>query len=246
MASRQKTFDSFLRDDNFVPYAKQVAEWNFIANSKKIVNGIKVREFQWGLIEEEAEEIFAAVKESDKKQTLAEVCDLFVVSTYGLFLHLHENNRGCTLDEVISKMAETCSVPKGRGRTSLYSLDENIFSKQQYEVVKWAINALEQFGGNSTGALQAIIDANYTKFPFATDLIAAYDQHGLPYGDDICKQECARIEEEFKGRYKGVQCEHVLLNENDLVGRLIFRDDQGKILKPLTFKKADISPFVLK
>lgn len=249
MASRQKTFESFLARNDYSDFALQVARWNYLANGKDIVNGKDKQAFQWTLIQEEVEEIIDAVKEGNKKQTLAEICDLFVVSSYLAFLKIHENNKGAGVDTVVQKMGEYLYAPRTKERLSLFGIDESVANQETYSTLKWAVSALNQYGADSMYALQAIIDANYTKFPLVTELIQAYAEHNIPTDADntvfhgLCTQECLRIEEEFKGRYKGVTCEHVILDDNDLVGRLIFRDDQGKILKPLTFKKADISSF---
>lgn len=66
-----------------------------------------------------------------------------------------------------------------------------------------------------------VMESNYSKFPMITEI-------------DSPDQECKDIEERSNGRYTGVTFKTVEDNEGNK--RYVFKDSNGKIVKPKTYK----------
>lgn len=71
-------------------------------------------------------------------------------------------------------------------------------------------------------AFNAVMESNYSKFPLIEEI-------------DSPEQECKDIEERSNGRYTGVTFKTVEDNEGNK--RYVFKDSNGKIVKPKTYKE---------
>lgn len=236
-------FNSFIRPTNLYPLAERVIQWNFIANNECFNNEDVNRAKQWELIEEEANELFTAARENDAVELLDAVCDLFVVSSYGCFLHNLKEKGGNLRD---AKNALVTNSTAKESRVSLFDLESIIYeSKSVYRVYRWTVNALYSLSANTIEAFNEVMDSNDSKFPTKADFHA--EAVAIGHGTNTDKHfelECQRIEDLSAGRYKGVS--YKLINDPIKPGffRVVFRDDTGKIMKPCTFRSPQLGKYI--
>lgn len=79
--------------------------------------------------------------------------------------------------------------------------------------------------GTGVELMEEVMRANWTKFP--------------KVGEVVPEEECAYIE--GQGRYKGVDWSVVNVNG---VGYYVFKDENGKIVKPSTFQEPQLIPIL--
>lgn len=236
-------FNSFNRPVSLTALSERVIQWNFIANNESFANEEANRSKQWELVEEEADELFKAASDNDAVELLDAVCDLFVVSSYGLFLDrlkgVGSNIREAKKELFRDSVAKETSV-------SILELESIIYdSKSVYQAFRWSVDALYSLSVNSIEAFNEVMDSNDSKFPTKAEFHAAAVTVG--HGSNPDKHfelECRRIEEMSGGRYKGIT--HKLINDPAKPGffRVVFRDDSGKIMKPCTFRSPQLGKYI--
>lgn len=204
----------FQKSTDFTKFSNMIIDWNATGRQGKHDFSEKTIDFQKKLVKDELDEMMEAFENKDATELLKEMCDVFVVASYWHFLTTGKKEK-----------PQVLMLP------ALYDIDYFTQIKYDFEtlespylVLQDIMILLNSFNADTTSALLEVIDSNYSKFPFTSEI----------YNTDI---ECKRIEEEFKGRYKGVTVQTF----ND---HLIFKSDAGKILKPVTYRDADVKKFL--
>lgn len=171
-------------------------------------------EQQRALVIEEARELVEAFESGDPAATLKEATDLLVVSCYFDNITNYPSNYRLY---TIAEIPFSILQIKRRLEKPL----EGVIGISYY-----ATSILASINADVEGAMQAVIDSNMSKFPVGSS--KEKQQH---------LAEAKRIEENSDGRYKGVK--HSYNN-----GRVIYRDENNKIMKPDTYTAPNIGRFV--
>lgn len=209
-------------------FAQSVIDWNYQANSQAHDFSDEKYDKQCNFIREEFQEVVEAIESGDKRETIKELVDLVVVSSYAMFL------RGCFgLD-----FKPNPFFHKQMERVYF----ENIVYPYPTNVYNWAIQQLISIGSFEEIA-DGILEANWSKLPEKSEWIetcvnyyAFLDEFdGNP---QLCPTQDALLCEvedlEADGRYTGVHME-----EFEYKGKMhiVLKDSNNKILKPITFKE---------
>jgi len=85
---------------------------------------------------------------------------------------------------------------------------------------------------NYRKALDEVLSSNESKIPTEEDFLWQYHSEAVSLEEAISLEE-KRIEEKSLGRYTGVK-------GSKINGRVVFKDSNGKIMKPCTFFEPDL------
>lgn len=244
MSSAYGNLSDNIRSRDFYEQAVRVVKWNEMARGKEHDYSNKAKENQFKLIREECEELFTAAKENDRIEMLDAICDMFVVSSYGVFL---SQNAVMGYDTALRRMSFR-EPQKADSSLSLLELEAYLYTDKNVSAIyQWSVKALCVFDANTRGGLLEVLDSNDSKFPRLVDLIDAQRAAGIVVdgSKDPIKVEAERLNKEHDGRYWGIYGTQIGVGENsELDGRVVFRDINNKIMKPLTFRPANLSSFV--
>lgn len=214
-------------------FVKSVIDWNYVAGDSAHDYSIEKVKAQRGFIVEEFNEVCDALAENNLRETIKELVDLVVVSSYAMFLDgKNPDYHWFDINPFFRKTLQQMFYENISYGTSM--VPDNVY--------QWAVLQLEQLG-NFEEIADGILEANWTKIPTVEDFILTmvrsswtldrYDSD--PYS---CPLEVAANEQikfiESEGRYVGVTYKLV-----DYTGkqRIVFKDSTGKVVKPVTFKK---------
>lgn len=200
----------FLKD--YKQYAEEVARWNMIANNGQMNRSYEALKIQERLIEEEFNEL---VNEYGKEKIdfLKELCDLFVVSSYMMFLKDE-------VDDITFINDTKYGSPSISG--ALGTLSDLILMRDWYGVVKCCVGLLTTIDADTKKALSLVNQNNFSKF-------VHYDEESEVIYDHIIKE----IESKSEGRYTDITWAKV----GDYV---VFKDGKGKIMKPTNYKSVNL------
>ena len=204
--------------DNFY---KEVIAWNLAFRPEGYIFTQEDIEKQSILVLEEFNECLEELKKGDVYSLKKELVDLIVVSSFADYI----------------KNKQEPFFPDNE--TYQYSLSDvhNWIDLHEYTwVSQFACAVLEKLG-NFQHIADGILKANWGKFPIVEELANfnavsrdLYNYHGI---EAVIENECKMIEDKSEGRYSGVTCKEVEIKGNK---HLIFTDNNGKIMKPSTFK----------
>lgn len=212
--------DFIFRDHDFTWAFSRVVEWNKVARDGKHIFDDKTISFQKKLVEEETKELFDAIDAKDKVEALDALCDMFVVGSYWYFLQNKDNKPSSYI----------ASIPL-HGVDYVKAAKFDIEQDSSYLFMMSVTSMLLKFEGNVKGALEEVLSSNDSKFPLVQDSDA------LASPEDTCRW----IESENEGRYTGVTAKIIGKGKDK---RYVFLDSNGKIMKPKTFFKPDLTKFV--
>lgn len=228
--------------DFYKKAAKHVIDWNAKAR------GGEQPEFdqamfvsQIGFVREELKEYEEAAKTNDHVELLDAAADVFVVSSYLVYmffgeeatLKFLENQVGTVFTETIytdfDNMEATFTDP-----VQMAVLSAGIMNLARDTLVR-SVYADKKI-------MKEVLDSNDSKYPTKKQLLAVWNTSDI---DLAISQECAAIEERNanrpEGAYTGV---HATYNEKQKV--YVFFDDKGKIMKWSGFVKPDIAKIIAK
>ena len=205
---------------NYVEQAQAVKRWNMIANGGEMRCGLDALELQANLITEEGKEVFAALATKSINDFAKELCDLFVVTSYMIYIEsvfLEKGERGVNEDAVFSLDLQEGDRTPFRMLENLSEAVEQVWCAAILNNVIGLLTALDVDG---KAILNSVIKNNFSKFsPVRVD-----------EGVVVFDARCEELEEASEGRYKGVTWQLV-------EGYIIYRSSTGKILKPIGFKE---------
>ena len=237
----------------------RVLDFNLTARGKHDFS-LKTVQFQKTLVNEEMEELMEAIFARDRTEVIDALCDLFVVGTYWHFLakmndylegvgedELHNTREG-SLRRSMYQMVEEDSVREvedylasGRfgGESPGYlvsRLKDSIDSDFSHTAVTLIAELLRSLNFDHETALNQVLSSNDSKLPKYAELKSELDNllgDGLIDFNTAAEElvlsvQAELLNSEHAGRYEGITGS--LLN-----GRAVFKDSNGKIMKPCTF-----------
>ena len=181
------------------------------------------------LLEEEAKELFTAIKDKDKVEFLDAVVDTMVVGSFYMLLVGEDKNKLSKTDPQSMQV--------------LMEAFEEALNFGWYESLYWiSTDLFRALNVDHNLAVETVIDSNLSKFPTIYELANAYhDKYGFIESIDVVDWQCDYIESQ--GRYTGVHCKTVVDSEG--VERLTFwaTHDNGeeklKYVKPISYVDPD-------
>jgi hypothetical protein len=227
---KHEDVEFFAKPYNFGEFYKAVISWNLLFREGVADFSEGAIEFQKKLVQEEFKEALAEYENKNKAGFLAELIDLAVVGIYWDYLR--------TKDELIpfgKTKHDTWYVTSGLS-TSYYAQEfishngvaEYIEYDNSYLLLLNVFALIKEFDANVSGAIKAILAANESKFPYVESVM-----------NPILEAE--QIEKASNGRYTGIW--YKIIVDKDGKERYIFLDSNHKVMKPTSFKKADITKF---
>jgi hypothetical protein len=201
--------------DNFY---KEVIAWNLAFRPEGYIFTQEDIDLQHKLVLEEFNECLEELKKGDVYSLKKELVDLIVVSSFADYI----------------KNKQEQFFPDNE--TYQYSLSDvhNWIGLHEYTwVIQFACAVLEKLG-NFQHIADGILKANWSKIPTVEEFLEqGADYYGHKILDVHIEHECKMIEQLSAGRYSGVTCKEVEIKGNK---HLIFTDNNGKVMKPSTFK----------
>lgn len=201
-------------------YARDVVEWNWYKGGDKEEwcdeRLAEALEGQGILIQAEFNELLGSISADPdmEKEFIAEACDVFVTMTYYFYL-----KHGYTYK---------CTPVEGNIVQLVTELDAFITAEEYDEGIDLIWDLLYSLEG-SKEIMEAKLKSNWTKIPKSSEFF-----NTVGFIDPVVslENEAKRIEKEFKGRYSGVRGEVAVGRDS----RVIFKDSNNKVLKPITYK----------
>lgn len=200
----------FLKD--YKQYAEEVARWNMIANGGSLNRSYEALMIQERLIEEEFNELVSEYGK-EKIDFLKELCDLFVVSSYMMYIKDE-------VDDITFINDTKYGSPSISG--ALGMLSDLILMKDWYGVVKCCVGLLTTIDADTKKALSLVNQNNFSKF-------LRYDELDVHIYDNVAHD----IEANANGRYTNIIWSKV-------GNYVIFKDSTGKIMKPTNYKSVNL------
>lgn len=199
-------------------FYKDVIDWNAFSGNR--YNNSELVDVYVSFVEEEMSEMFDEIDEGNDVGYLNELADSLVV---GSFLYAVVNSEDFSVYDREPEAIDDFEQ-------SIVKLKKLFNQKNHSENINTLLEMLEDIAYSSDmdviAACEEVMTANWSKFPLVTDVDP--------------EKEVQYIEKD--GRYKGVTYE----TRKDAQGneRYIFKSDTGKVVKPSTFKKADLTDLV--
>jgi len=193
---------------DWIGFVNKVTLFNQIAQNGKEDFSDKKYQFQLGLIQEEHNEVVEAILVDDLQETIKELVDLAVVSSYAVRINYKGDE---PVDWFIPDFDQTLDL-------KLSTLDP----EHAYCCYQFAVTSLEKIG-NFEFIADGILEANMSKFP-KLELFSSKEE---------IDHECKRIESDSNGRYTNVVANIVESNNEKFV---VFKDSNGKVMKSTFFK----------
>lgn len=227
MSITYETLLGLTRDNSLFEYAKHVVHWNDVARKARGGNHTD-RDLQWSFVQEEFDETVEALRQGNRVEVVDGACDLFVVASYALYL---DKIRSSSTDR--QALGELCSPCRFDEEThfSLIDLERSIYEdKNRFSTLAQVVALIYRLDISISYNLGEVLASNDTKYPTIAELREHHPGKELV---EALEQECRDIEDRNQGRYKGV-------NFSRVDERVVFFDETGKIMKPVTFRKPKI------
>lgn len=247
MNTKDKDFvNSLLKTDikeSFVQCAQRVIDWNFAARGKHALSTSELL-FQWKLVEEEYSELYdLGVSKRNRKEVIDALCDLFVVSVYADFQarNLIGTYKDCPFDIFPYSSEEKADILDNLSILTYY-----VGQQMGNGVVRHCIEIMKKLDFDCIAALKEVLDSNDSKIPTVEKFHEEfYKQHFYFSDNDVALDEMIKLESDLiekrnNGRYKGVTGAIVTVNGSQ---RVVWKDENGKIMKPLTYFEAKLGGF---
>tara|TARA_Y100000588_G_scaffold176632_1_gene190642 strand:+ start:7322 stop:7954 length:633 start_codon:yes stop_codon:yes gene_type:complete len=201
---------------NLIYLYQDVVAWNnFVGN---VLNKEGLQELYINLVKEETTEIFDSIKTNDAVEFLDGVCDTLVVGSFLLAVKNQKDFKDYDLSFKEVNIEPSINYLKDL-------INEDVF-KNIEKVLSLVENIGYSSGLNIELAFKEVMESNWSKFPLV-DNVNPLD-------------EVKYIENQ--GRYTNVRFErNIDLNGNE---RYIFKDGNGKVVKPSTFKEPKLANFI--
>jgi hypothetical protein len=203
-------------------YYENIIDWNAITGNS--ISNEDLRKVYTNLVDEETEETLTGLRDKDQVEFIDGVIDSLVVGSYLFALKQQADFTDYTLRDLsvveLSEAINTVEQIKSNG--TIFKNIDKILSiyEDVFYTIKDSVNVF--------GAFQEVLDSNWSKFP-DTNLVNPEEEVSLI---------------ESQGRYKGVVFS--IVNTSDNLKKYVFRDENGKILKPSTFKEPQLAQFIQK
>lgn len=247
--------ESFERRAWNVPFLNRVIEWNLLAKGKHHTD-IDTLNLQHSLVKEELRELIDdGIIAHNPVEFLDAICDLFVVSSYEAFIcrisYLHSVRTSDKTDEEIEKSAYSYVVDlidvTGHTfgmRELITDLIEAVEDRDYAATVNLVAHLMHQMDVDIHEAMHTVLDSNDSKMPKIDNLrsrlmsqipvskkgLSDEQSEFLAMKDqEVVDFHSEQLNVKYKGRYSGIS------GTITPSGRVVFRNDAGKIVKPCTF-----------
>lgn len=225
--------------------AARVRHFNFVARNGHMFNDQDIAR-QRSFVKEEllVELLKDGISDKSRLLTIDAICDVFVVATYWDFLTVVQtlvNDNVGTEERCLRYAIGETNDNLHVGLAGTYSLTDHVEAMvsayngdRTGSLVRSCVAFMQIAGFDHQKALNEVLDSNDSKLPTLEAFLAAVPEDSR---DDIqlaMEQESKRIELNNDGRYTGV-------SGSVFDGRVVFRDDKGKIMKPITFFEPDLA-----
>ncbi len=201
---------------NLIYLYQDVVSWNnFVGNA---LNKEGLKELYINLVKEETTEIFDSIRSNDSVEFLDGVCDTLVVGSFLLAVKKQKDFKDYDL-----------SFRKVNIEPSINYL-KDLLNEDVFENIEKALSLVEDIGYSSglniELAFKEVMESNWSKFPLIDSVNPLNEVKYI----------------ENQGRYSNVRFErNIDLNGNE---RYIFKDGNGKVVKPSTFKEPKLKEFI--
>lgn len=201
---------------NLIYLYQDVVSWNnFVGN---VLNKEGLKELYINLVKEETTEIFDSIKTNDAVEFLDGVCDTLVVGSFLLAVKNQKDFKDYDLSFKEVNIEPSINYLKDL-------INEDVF-KNIEKVLSLVENIGYSSGLDIELAFKEVMESNWSKFPLVDNVNPLNE---VKYIED-------------QGRYTNVRFErNVDLNGNE---RYIFKDGNGKVVKPSTFKEPKLANFI--
>lgn len=201
---------------NLIYLYQDVVAWNnFVGN---VLNKEGLQELYINLVKEETTEIFDSIKTNDAVEFLDGVCDTLVVGSFLLAVKNQKDFKDYDLSFKEVNIEPSINYLKDL-------INEDVF-KNIEKVLSLVENIGYSSGLNIELAFKEVMESNWSKFPLVDNVNPLNEVKYI----------------ENQGRYTNVRFErNIDLNGNE---RYIFKDGNGKVVKPSTFKEPKLANFI--
>lgn len=223
--------NTFVKPTNYLKYVQHVIQWNSIATGGVHDHSPSNIERQVSFVKEEFQEMMEALANDDKVEYVDALADLVVTVGYWLYLKEPETiTKNCTLNSF------------NFGANHIKALELAITNDEPYVALQEVMSLFYQAECLVDKIIWEVLDSNDSKYPALHKCLRSGEM--VIYEGD-CDFErswtpermCKIIETKYAGRYTGITYQVY-------DGKVIFKDDKGKIVKPLTFKNPKLKDFV--
>ena len=201
---------------NLIYLYQDVVAWNnFVGN---VLNKEGLQELYINLVKEETTEIFDSIKTNDAVEFLDGVCDTLVVGSFLLAVKNQKDFKDYDLSFKEVNIEPSINYLKDL-------INEDVF-KNIEKVLSLVENIGYSSGLNIELAFKEVMESNWSKFLLVDNVNPLNEVKYI----------------ENQGRYTNVRFErNIDLNGNE---RYIFKDGNGKVVKPSTFKEPKLANFI--
>lgn len=231
--------------DFFKRSAERVREFNFVARGVHEYTDAAIARQKSFVHEELVVELMNdGIKAESRTLTIDALCDIFVVATYWDFLmDLHatmEAGLPYSYKDAVELAITSSNDSLHVGLSHRDTLSDNVYymldglEKDWAEsVVRSCVQILQSSNFNHQAALDQVLSSNESKIPEVEEFIKGFDASSMTL-EEMLVAESKEIEKRNNGRYNGVS--GMLFG-----GRVVFKDGNGKIMKPHTFFEPDFA-----
>lgn len=232
--------ESFERRACYVPFLNRVIDWNLLAKGEHLTD-VDTIKLQHDLVKEELRELIEdGIIAHSPVEFLDAICDLFVVASYEAFIsrisYLRSVRPSDDPIEDIERSAHSyvCDLIDVAGhnyglKELIQDLVEAVEDRDYSATINLVAHMMHQFDADIHEAMNVVLDSNDSKMPTLSRLKGAL--YGtIPFGTaGLISYHADQLNEKYKGRYSGIS------GTVTPSGRVVFRNDAGKIVKPCTF-----------
>lgn len=201
---------------NLVYWYQDVVSWNNFVGNKLDKAGLS--DLYVNLVKEETTEIFDSIASNDPIEFLDGVCDTLVVGSFLLAVKKQSDFEDYLIN--FQKVDVKDAITKLK-----YLVESDTYSNIE-EIMILVENIAYSSGINVEKAFEEVMRSNWSKFPLKDSVIPLNDVKGI----------------EDQGRYNNVRFEMNIDSKNN--ERYIFKDGNGKVVKPSTFEEPQLSEFI--
>jgi NTP pyrophosphatase (non-canonical NTP hydrolase) len=201
---------------NLINLYQDVISWNDFVGNK--INNKELSNLYIDLVKEETQEIFDSIENVDAAEFLDGICDTLVVGSFLLALKRQRDFSDYEISKQHVDFKE--SIFKLR-KLVQYNTYENI-----EEIIILVENISYSLDLDIEKSFEEVMISNWSKFPLIENVTPLNEIKYI----------------ESKGRYKEVRFEKNI--DSKSLDRYIFKDGNGKVVKPSTFKEPKLSQFI--
>lgn len=238
--------EKWMKPATYADFADEVVQWNAVmCGDLHDLSDTKWEKQRQLVVEEHEELLVKGIKAEDRIEVIDAICDLFVVGSYWNFLEdggsMNTTYRLCQHELPLVDMV---SLQRAVG-PKVHEAPKNTprESYNPYVAFRNIMALVRGLDCNTRGALREVMDSNWSKFPTVQELSTKYVSCGLRVPetlDELISAESERILNSNDKGYVGITGKLIRSGDKAV---LVFRDSNGKGMKPLTFREPQLGRF---